>query len=102
MLLFDASYGNLEGYADWIKLGNERRLVSIFTAHLAPANFELLTLLKQRQVPYEITMEKDLTPELLSKRTALFIHTEDLLHDEVMTKRQYYALFLRTSALRKD
>jgi len=32
----------------------------------------------------------------------LFIHTEDLLHDEVMTKRQYYALFLRTSALQKD
>jgi hypothetical protein len=102
VLLFDASYGNLEGYADWIKLGNERRLVSIFTAHLAPANFELLTLLKQRDVPYNITMEKHLTPELLSKRAALFIHTEDLLHDEVMTNRQYYALFLRTSALQKD
>src|SRR4051794_5214455 len=45
VLLFDASYGDLDGFADWIKLGGERRLVSIFTAHLAPANFELLTLL---------------------------------------------------------
>jgi hypothetical protein len=98
-LLFDSSYGELEGFADWIKLDHDRRLVSIFTAHLAPANFELLTLLKQRDVPYDITMEKDLTPQLLSKRTALFIHTEDLPHDEVMIKRQYYTMFLRTSAL---
>ncbi len=99
VLLFDSSYGGLENFADWIKLDHDRRLVSIFTAHLAPANFELLTMLKQRDVPYEITMERDLKPDLLSKRTAIFIHTEDLLHDQVMTKRDYYALFLRTSAL---
>jgi hypothetical protein len=100
VLLFDASYGGLENYADWIKLGGDRRLVSIFTAHLAPANFELLTLLKQRRVSSEILMEKDLTPELLSKRTAILIHTPDLPHDEVMTKRKYFELWLKTSALR--
>jgi hypothetical protein len=99
VLLFDASYGGLEHYADWIALGHDRRLVSIFTAHLAPANFELLTLLKQQNVSYEILMEKNLTPDVLKKRTAIFIHTEDLPHDEVPTKRDYYALFLRTSAL---
>jgi hypothetical protein len=98
-LLFDSSYGELEGFADWIKLGHDRRLVSIFTAHLAPANFELLTDLKDRGVPYELTMERDLKPELLKKRTAIFIHTEDLPHDEIMTQRKYYTLFLKTSAL---
>jgi len=46
-------------------------------------------------------MEKDLTPEFLSKRTAMFIHTEDLPHDEVMMKRNYFELFLKTSALGK-
>jgi|SRR5581483_3161571 len=101
VLLFDSSYGGLENYADWIKLDHDRRLVSIFTAHLAPANFELLTLLKSRDVPYEILMEKQLTPEILSKRTATFIHTEDLPHDEIMTQRDYYTLFLKTSALAK-
>jgi hypothetical protein len=100
VLLFDASYGGLENYADWIKLGGDRRLVSIFTAHLAAANFEVLTLLKSRGVSSEILMEKDLTPDVLSKRTAILIHTPDLLHDEVMTKRKYYELWLKTSALR--
>ena len=60
-----------------------------------------LTLLKKRDVTDDIAMEKDLTPDLLSKRTAIFIHTEDLLHDQVMTKRDYYSLFLKTSALTK-
>jgi len=97
VLLFDASYGGLENYADWIAAGNNRRLVSLFTAHLAAANFELLTLLKERTATSEIVMEKNLTPQLLSKRTAIFIHTTNLPHDEVMTAKDYYALFLRTS-----
>lgn len=100
VLLFDSSYGGLEGYADWIAAGKNRRLVSIFTAHLAPANFELLTLLKDRNTPAEILMEKNLTPQILSKRTAIFIHTEDLPHDEIMTKRDYYTLFLKTALAR--
>jgi hypothetical protein len=101
VILFDATYGGLERYADWIKLAGDRRLLSIFTAHLAPENFELLALLKQRDVPYEITMEKDLTPELLAKRTAIFIHTEDLAHDEVVMKRDYFSMFLMASSLAK-
>ena len=99
MLLFDSSYGELEGFADWIKLDHDRRLVSIFTAHLAPANFELMTDLKDRGVPYEITMERNLKPEFLNQRTAIFIHTEDLPHDEIMTSRDYYDLFLRGTDL---
>ncbi len=99
VLLFDASYGGLENYAHWIEQDHNRRLVSIFTAHLAPANFELLTLLKKAGTDYDLTMEKDLTDDFLKQRTALFVHTEDLAHDEVMMKRNYYARFLATSAL---
>jgi hypothetical protein len=99
VLLFDASYGGLERYADWISAGKNRRLVSIFTAHLAPANFELLTLLKKAGTKYDLTMEKDLTDAFLKQREALFIHTEDLAHDDVMAKRDYFARFLATGDL---
>jgi hypothetical protein len=99
VLLFDASYGGLERYADWIAVGKNRRLVSIFTAHLAPANFELLALLKKVGTKYDLAMEKDLSDEFLKQREALFIHTEDLAHDEVMNKRDYFARFLATGDL---
>ena len=68
----------------------------IFTGHLAPANFELLTLLKKAGTKYDLTMEKDLSDGFLKQREALFIHTEDLAHDEVMTKRDYFARFVAT------
>jgi hypothetical protein len=101
VILFDATYGRLESFADWIKGGRERRLVSIFTGHLAGENFELMTLLKKRGVTnFEMTMEADLSPATLQPRRALFIHTLDLPHDEVMQKREYFAKFLETSALR--
>src|SRR5207253_727635 len=35
VLLFDASYGGLENFADWCKPAGNRRFISIFTAHLA-------------------------------------------------------------------
>lgn len=99
VLLFDSSYGGLENYANWIAAGKNRRLVSIFTAHLAPANFELLTLLKKAGTKYDLTMEKDLSDDFLKQREALFIHTEDLEHDAIMTKRDYFARFLSMSDL---
>src|SRR5690348_4521788 len=99
VLLFDSSYGGLENYANWIGAGKNRRLVSIFTAHLAPANFELLTLLKKAGTKYDLTMEKELSDNFLKQREALFIHTEDLPHDEIMTKRDYFARFLSMSDL---
>jgi hypothetical protein len=94
VLLFDASYGGLERFADWTAAGKNRRLISIFTAHLAPANFELLALLKKAGTKYDLAMEKDLTDDFLKQREALFIHTADLAHDEIMTKRDYFARFL--------
>lgn len=99
VLLFDASYGELEAFADWAKRNSAHRLVSLFTEHLASANFQLLTLLRQRHVAFETILEPNLNETLLTPRRPLFIHTLDLPHDEVMQKRHYFTLFLRTSAL---
>ena len=98
VLLFDSSYGELEAFAGWAA-EKHHRLVSIFTRHLAPENFMLTTLLQKRHTAYASILEPDLTPSLLAVRQPLFIHTLDLPHDEVMQKHDYFALFLRTSAL---
>jgi len=100
VLLFDASYGGLDRFADWISApGKDRRLVSIFTAHLASANVQLMADLRKRDVKYDLVIDENLTPELLAPRRAIFIHTLDLKHDEVIEKRHYYAMFLATSRL---
>jgi hypothetical protein len=98
VLLFDSSYGELEAFANWAA-EKQHRLVSIFTRHLAPENFMLLTLLQKRHTPFTSILEPDLNASLLAMRAPLFIHTLDLPHDEVMQKHDYFALFLRTSAL---
>ena len=99
VLLFDSSYGGLEGFTDWVGEGHGRRLVSIFTQHLSQQNYMLITLLQKHHSPFEAIMESDLKEEMLLPRRSLFLHTLDLPHDEIMQKRDYFALFLRTSAL---
>lgn len=101
VLLFDSSYGGLEGFTDWVSEGHGRRLVSIFTEHLAPENFMLITLLQKRHAAFDTLLEPDLKENILLPRHTIFIHTLDLPHDEIMQKRNYFALFLRTSALPK-
>lgn len=98
VLLFDSTYGELEAFTHW---GAEKhhRLVSIFTRYLAPENFMLTTFFQKRHTAFTSILEPDLTPSLLEVRAPLFIHTLDLAHDEVMQKHDYFALFLRTSAL---
>ncbi len=107
VLLFDSSYGSLESFADWAaqsphsKQDNkqDRRLVSLFTDHLAPENFTLLTLLQKRHVAFHSLLESDLNAAILAPRQAVFLHTPTLPHDEVMQQKNYFALFLQTSAL---
>ncbi|MFH0794110.1 MAG: hypothetical protein V2A74_08780, partial [bacterium] len=63
VLLFDATYGQLESYADWCALDGGRRLISIFTQHLADENIELISLLQKRNVAFDVHMENDLTTD---------------------------------------
>jgi len=104
VLLFDSSYGGLDWFAIWIAHSpgphHSRRLVSIFTAHLAPENYMLITLLQKNHTPYTTNMESEISEELLLPRKAIFFHTTDIEHDEIMQKKQFFTLFLKTSALR--
>ncbi len=95
VVLFDASYGGLDGYVDWVSEGHGRRLVSIFTEHLAVRNYQLITMLQSKAIPFQTLMDGALTEQILAPRKAIFIHTMDIEHDEVMQKRDYFALFLK-------
>ena len=99
VLLFDSSYGGLDNFVEWASHGSNRRLISLFTAHLAPENFTLLTLLQKQNVRLQAILEPDLNTDVLLPRHVLLLHTPDIAHDEVMQKKNFFALFLKTSAL---
>lgn len=66
--------------------GPERRLFSIFTAHLAPENAELMTRLTLLGVPYELYLDKDFDTAIRSAAPARFVHTQ-FAHNAVMTRQ---------------
>jgi hypothetical protein len=99
VLLFDSSYGGLDHFAAWAAGGHGRRLVSIFTAHLAPENYMLITLLQKLHAPFGTRMEPEITAATLAPRESLFFHTQSIEHDEIMQKKSFFSLFLKTSAL---
>jgi hypothetical protein len=96
VLLFDATYGGLEVFAAWGAQKNHR-LISLFTEHLASENFQLLTLLQRRGAIVTSLLEPGLDEKTLTLRRPAIIHTLDLPHDEVLMKRSYFELFLRTA-----
>ncbi|MDQ6781598.1 MAG: hypothetical protein M3Z37_10670 [Candidatus Eremiobacteraeota bacterium] len=99
VLLFDAAYGKLDGFSNWLAGARQRRLVTLFTDDTISGNVELLSMLQKRSVTNRVLMQADLTPEALQLRGATFIYTPDLPHDETMQKLHYYELFLRTADL---
>jgi len=96
VFLFDASYGGLETFAQWGKPSG-RRLISLFTEHLASENFQLLVLLKKQGVAVDAALDPKLPRQVLMARRPHLIHTLDLLHDEVIQKREYFRFFLETA-----
>lgn len=99
VLLFDATYASLDGFAGWLAGGKDRRLISIFTKHLAGENVTLMSLLGERKVAFDVFLEAESAGRALSARKAHFIYTTELQHNDVVSKRGYLARWLRSSAL---
>jgi hypothetical protein len=98
VILLDASYGSLHWFTAWCAAGKDHRLVSLFTDHLADKNKELMKLLNQAKVKYEVQDEKTLTDSALKQRGPLFMHTS-LAHNDVPMKKDYFRRLVETSAL---
>lgn len=93
VILLDASYGSLEWFADWAKIG-DCRLVSLYTEHLADENTEIMKLLDKANVKYtKLSSPDEAKPGL---RGPIFSPVT-VSHDEVPVK--YFGPLVRSSAL---
>jgi len=71
--LLDATYGRLDAFADWAARHPDDRLFSIFTAHLADENKELMRKLTARSVPLVfVTNDEGAKAALRSGRIVFF------------------------------
>jgi len=98
VLLLDASYGSLEWFAAWCGGASDRRLVSLYTEHLADENKTLMGMLDKTKVDYDRLDEIAIGSEVIKRRKPLFIPTT-LAHNDVPMKKDYLKRLLETSAL---
>ena len=97
--LFDALYGAADKYLAWSDR-THGRLLNIYTDHGGTKeNSEaMMARLMKRGTPLLAVEEAALGAGPLKTNQFVFIHT-DLAHDDVMTKRNQFTLFLKTSVL---
>jgi len=97
VILFDATYGGLGAFADWVASDKKHRLMSICTDHLGHKNAQLMALLQKRKQSFQVRMEGDLTIQNVARRGATFVLTTTLEHNDVVAKRNYFADWLAPS-----
>ena len=97
--LFDALYGQTDSYLAWSDR-THGRLINIYTDHggTKDESEKLKTRLAARSTPVLAVEETALAADALTTSQFVFIHT-DLVHDDVMAKRDEFTLLLKTSVL---
>lgn len=97
--LFDALYGNTDNFVAWQKNQNGK-LLDIYTDHGGTKEEmeKLMADYKTHGVGFFASEETNAVPENLRTNKIIFLHT-DLVHNEVVSKRAEFSLFLKTSCL---
>jgi hypothetical protein len=97
--LFDALYGNTENFVAWQKNQNGR-LLDIYTDHggTKEETENLMQFYKTNGVSFFAGEETNSAPQNLLTSKLVFLHT-DLTHNEVISRRDEFAEFLKTSRL---
>ena len=97
--LFDALYGNTENFVAWQKKENGR-LLDIYTDHggTKEETENLMTSYKTNGVSFFAGEETNSVPQNLLTNKLVFLHT-DLTHNEVISRRDEFVEFLKTSCL---
>jgi hypothetical protein len=98
VLLFDATYGGLDHFADWAAVPGHR-LVSVCTDHLGHENAQLVALLQKKGVTVPVKLEEDVTVADLTKRGPLVVLTTTLEHNDTVSKRHFFSQWLAVSDL---
>jgi hypothetical protein len=98
VVLLDASYGNLDWFADFAKGWPDGRLLSFHTRHLDRQNAALAGLLDRAGVGHRALDERDVSAAALAPRGVTFVPTT-LAHDDVPSGKDYLAAALASSRL---
>ena len=101
VILFDALYGQTEKFSHWIETYNGK-FIDIYTDSGGTKNESesLMNDLDGWGTSYFKSEEEELKPDDLINNRLVFIHA-DLVHNEVVSKRNQLLLFLKTSKLTK-
>ena len=99
VFLFDALYGQTEKFVHWIE-NFDGRFINIYTDRGGTKNEteSLIDDLDAWEIPYFKTEELQLINKDLNNNRLIFIHT-DLIHNEVISTRNQFRDFLKTSKL---
>jgi len=99
VILFDSAYGYYDAFADWTKAAPDNHLLSVFTEDTSTGNTALMGRVQAAQPNIFVRLGDTLTNAQLQTRAPTFILTTSIAHDDLLTARNWYALFLQTTRL---
>ncbi len=98
VLLYDASYGSLSYFVDFVTTQPDARLISFHTQHLDDENLQLQKLLDERKIPWRDIPDASLNPQTIAPRGVTFVSTP-LAHNDALMGNDHFKLCLETSPL---
>ncbi|HXD77060.1 MAG TPA: hypothetical protein VN616_04590 [Puia sp.] len=99
--MFDALYGHLPVFMDWIRAGRRHQFVHWFTNHGGGTDAmsdSLMQRLKEGHVGYLLTEEAQLTPAMVRENRILFIHSPRQ-HNVIINDPDDFRLLLENSSV---
>lgn len=99
VILFDSAYGYYDAFANWTNAAASHHLLSVFTDDTSTGNTALMGRVQAPQPNIYVRLGDTLTAAQLATRAPTFILTTSIAHDDLLTARNWYALFLGTTAL---
>lgn len=98
VILFDSAYAYYDAFANWCKASPDHHLLSLFTTDTENGNVYLMSLVQGPQPNIFVRTAHGMTLAQLQTRAPTFILTT-VAHDELMQRYDWYALFLKATAL---
>lgn len=99
VILFDSAYGYYDAFADWANGSPSRHFLSVFTDDTSTGNTVLMAKMQRPQPNIYVHLGDTLTLAQLQTRAPSFVLTTSIAHDDLLTARNWYAMFLQSTAL---
>jgi len=87
--LLDGCHDRFEHFARWAGRNRQARLLSIFTDGLAWQHVSMMLQMQKLKVPVELMAENKVTDEMLRRKRALLMFTNDTHHNTALRLGEY-------------